>query len=171
MKFLHVFMEHHLWATKYLIEHCQTLSPEQLKLSTPGTYGAIVPTLTHIIAEDQRLLKRLTGESSEIEVVEDFEFTLEELLDIWTSQSERWRKAVDGIEDIDVTLPPRGPWPEVPHAQYLILLEAVQHGNDHRTHVCSVLGANDVELPFLCGWKFWQSTERVKRSEALHNTE
>ena len=46
-----------------------------------------------------------------------------------------------------------------------MLLEALQHGNDHRTHVCSVLGAHDLPVPFLCGWMFWRSTDRVKAAE------
>ena len=66
-----ILFEHHIWATRALIEHCQTLTPQQLSLSLPGTYGAIVPTITHIIAEDQRLLARLTGESAEVAVVEE----------------------------------------------------------------------------------------------------
>jgi uncharacterized damage-inducible protein DinB len=150
-----------------LIEHCQTLTREQLELSIPGTYGAIVPTLTHVIAEDQRLLKRITGQDAKEPVTEDGTFTLEQLHGVWLDQAERWRAVMRGLDTLDVTLPARGAWPEVPHAQELILLEAIQHGNDHRTHVCSVLGAHGLEVPFLCGWQFWRSTGRVVRSEAV----
>ncbi|SOR77370.1 DinB family protein [Streptomyces chartreusis NRRL 3882] len=161
---LEIIFEHHLWATRTLIEHCQTLTPEQLELSTPGTYGAIVPTITHIIAEDQRLLQRLTGERAEVPVTEDEDFTLEQLHSVWGGQSERWRKVLAQRESLDVTLPARDPWPAVPGARPLILLEAIQHGNDHRTHVCSVLGAHGLPIEFLCGWAFWRSTGRVARA-------
>lgn len=161
-----MFFEHHVWAMRALIEHCQKLTRGQLELSLPGTYGAIVPTITHIIAEDQRLLKRITGRDAERVVIEDEVFTLPELHAVWIVQAERWRAVMRGLDGLDVTLPARGAWPEVPHAEQLILLEAIQHGNDHRTHVCSVLGAHGLEVPFLCGWQFWRSTGRVVRSEA-----
>ncbi|MFB6394905.1 DinB family protein [Polymorphospora lycopeni] len=160
-----ILFEHHIWATRALIEHCQTLTPEQLALSTPGTYGAIVPTITHIIAEDQRLLRRLTGEAAEVPVVEEESFTLAELHAVWAGQSERWHDVLRRREEMEVTLPPRGPWPEVTGARPLVLLEALQHGNDHRTHVCSVLGAHGLTVPFLCGWMFWRSTGRVTTAE------
>ncbi|MFJ3303898.1 DinB family protein [Streptomyces sp. NPDC086549] len=164
---LEIIFEHHIWATRTLIEHCQTLTPEQLALSMPGTYGAIVPTITHIIAEDQRLLERLTGERAEVSVTEDDTFTLEELLAVWNRQAERWRKVLAQGETLDVTLPARDPWPAVTGARPLVLLEAIQHGNDHRTHVCSVLGANGLPIEFLCGWAFWRSTGRVTPADSL----
>ena len=163
---LEIIFEHHIWATRTLIEHCQKLTPEELALSTPGTYGAVVPTITHIIAEDQRLLTRLTGEPAETEVTEDGTFTLEELHAVWERQSERWRAVLAQGEELDVTLPARGSWPPVPGARPLVLLEAIQHGNDHRTHVCSVLGAHGLPIEFLCGWAFWRSTGRVAPAPA-----
>lgn len=164
---LEILFEHHIWATRTLIEHCQTLTPEQLALTTPGTYGAIIPTITHIIAEDQRLLQRLTGEQVDVPVTEDSTFTLGDLQEIWAEQSERWRTVLAKIDTIDVTLPPRGPWPAVPGARSLILLEAIQHSNDHRTHVCSVLGAHGLPIHFLCGWMFWRSTGRVRPTDSI----
>ncbi|GAA1739438.1 DinB family protein [Luedemannella helvata] len=161
MSDLDVLFEHHLWATRTLIEHCQTLTPEQLQSSSPGTYGAIVPTLIHIVAEDQRLLQRLTGESAEVVVTEGDDLTLERLHEIWLGQSERWRAVLKARETLDVTLPARGPWPEVPGARPLVLLEAIQHSNDHRTHVNTVLSVNNLPFPYLCGWMFWRSTGRV----------
>lgn len=158
---LEIMFEHHLWATQFLIQHCKTLTAEQLEYSTPGTYGAIIPTITHLIAEDQRLLERLTGESAATSVTEEGAFRLEELEAVWEGEARRWREVIARVNELSVTLPARGKWPEVPHAEGLVLLEAIQHGNDHRTHVCSVLGANGLDVPFLCGWMFWRSTGRV----------
>src|SRR5205807_431553 len=51
-------LRHDVWATEQLIEHCRGLTPEQLELTVPGTYGTIRGTLTHIVAADERYLHR-----------------------------------------------------------------------------------------------------------------
>jgi uncharacterized damage-inducible protein DinB len=43
---------HHIWATERLIDACTSLTLEQLAISTPGTYGPIMATLTHLVASD-----------------------------------------------------------------------------------------------------------------------
>src|SRR5438132_5813683 len=51
-------LRHDVWATERLIEHCRGLTPEQLELTVPGTYGTIRRTLAHIVAADERYLRR-----------------------------------------------------------------------------------------------------------------
>ena len=45
--------------------------------------------------------------------------------------------------------------PDIPDGEGVLLLQAIQHGNDHRTHVCSTLGALGEEVPDLDGWTYW----------------
>src|SRR5438093_11157482 len=54
-------MLHDTWATGKLIERCRKLAPDQLELTTPGTYGTIRATLQHIVSADEGYLGRLTG--------------------------------------------------------------------------------------------------------------
>lgn len=42
-----------------------------------------------------------------------------------------------------------------PYARNLMLIQALHHGNDHRTHVCTVLGAHGYRVPELSGWAYW----------------
>src|SRR5207245_8068219 len=51
-------MRHDVWATEKLIDHCRKLTKEQLELTVPGTYGSIRTTLVHIVAADERYLRR-----------------------------------------------------------------------------------------------------------------
>ena len=55
------FVGYHVWATERLLEQCQRLSPEQLALSAPGTYGSIDATLDHLVSIDRSYLSRLMG--------------------------------------------------------------------------------------------------------------
>jgi hypothetical protein len=52
----------------------------------------------------------------------------------------------------------RGSWPETRHAQNLFLLQAIHHGNDHRTHICTVLSVLGLEPPDIDGWSYWAAT-------------
>src|SRR5260370_14870989 len=52
---------HHSWATNELPTQCLGLSPEQLALSAPGTYGPILETFDHMVSSDRSYLSRLQG--------------------------------------------------------------------------------------------------------------
>ena len=43
---------HHVWATGRLIDECASLTPEQLRTPSPGTYDSIVDTLRHLVSSD-----------------------------------------------------------------------------------------------------------------------
>ena len=47
------------WANLHLLDVCSGLSDEQLQLTVPGTYGTIAATLMHLLAAEQRYLRRL----------------------------------------------------------------------------------------------------------------
>jgi hypothetical protein len=71
---------------------------------------------------------------------------------------------LDRVPELDVTLPARGDRPEMPHATNLIFVQALHHGNDHRTQICTVLSANGYEAPDLSGWAYWRE-RRLKSAE------
>ena len=50
-----------------------------------------------------------------------------------------------------------GDWPTTAQAQNLLLLQALHHGNDHRTHVCTILGAHGLPLADVSGWEYWSA--------------
>jgi uncharacterized damage-inducible protein DinB len=159
---LRVIFEHHVWATHELVEYCRRLTPEVLDASEPATYGSIRATLLHLLAEDQRLLQRVTGDSAPTPLSEGGEIDVAELERVWREQGPRWLSVVDGVDALSVTLPATTRWPEVHDAAPLVLLEAVQHGNDHRTQVSTMLSVHGLRPPYLCGWMFWRSTGRVQ---------
>ena len=54
------------WANLHLLDVCAKLSDDQLQLTAPGTYGTISSTLLHLVAAEQRYLRRLAGTKPEI---------------------------------------------------------------------------------------------------------
>jgi len=152
---LQTILGHHTWATLRLIDRCLELSAEQLELSTPGTYGSIHATLTHLVVADRRYLRGITGEEAGP--------PLQSLPPLATlragmeRQERHWREVLERIDEIDATMPAiqsPEPYPEIEHAVGLFLVQAVHHGQEHRTHVCSILGAHGLAVPDVTGWDY-----------------
>jgi hypothetical protein len=60
------------------------------------------------------------------------------------------------VGELDVTIPARGDSPARPHATNLLIGQALHHGNDHRTQICTVLATNGYETPDLDVWEYWK---------------
>jgi uncharacterized damage-inducible protein DinB len=162
---LQAIIGHHVWATIRLIDLCGELSPEQLELSLPGTYGSIHATLDHMVAGDYRYQIRMTG--GEPGPPPDWPpRPLTRLRAEMDRQARRWRELLERIEELDAEMPAEDgpePYPRIEHAVGLFITQAVHHGNEHRAHVLSVLGAHGLEAPELSGWEYFRFLEESKK--------
>ncbi len=147
--------QHHTWATEQLIEHLRSLPDTALTASAPGVYGEVLATLTHLLDADNRYLRHLEGNPPPPRTGADPSRSLDELADAVRDQAVRWRIALPGIDALDVTLPARPDRPELPHATNLLVAQALHHGNDHRTQICTVLSTNGFAAPDLDVWSYW----------------
>jgi uncharacterized damage-inducible protein DinB len=157
MDTLHSFFRHHAWATLRLIDHCLELPPERLLDESPGTRGTIWETLTHLVDADQRYLAMAESRTTAAQAHEGQELTLAELRAAFENQASHWEVLVDRAGELDVTVR-RWDGTEMRHATDAVLVQAIHHGNDHRTHVCTVLGSKGLEVPDLSGWAYWRAT-------------
>jgi uncharacterized damage-inducible protein DinB len=153
---LRAMFDHHIWATLVLIDALEELPPDRLDAEIPGTYGSMVDTLTHLVEADSRYLLRLRTTS--IPSAEDR--PPRSPADVRTEMqgnAARWAQALDELEagTLDATIDSKDDYPRVEHAEGLLLLQAIHHGNDHRTQICSTLGALGLHVPELDGWEFW----------------
>ena len=147
--------QQHTWATEQLIRHMRKLPAAALSARSPGTYGEVLATLSHLISADSRYLRYLEGMPPPPKTAPDPVKTLDELSDLLRDQAVRWRVVLARIGEIDVTLPARGTRPVLPHATNLLIGQALHHGNDHRTQICTVLSTNGFESPDLDVWTYW----------------
>ena len=138
------FFGHHLWATGALLEHCRGLSPEQLALTAPGTYGSVIDTLDHLVSADRSYLSGLSGGGRTPDIKAG---AIAPLLEHLARQREAWFAYLDSDPDFDVMVERRsGPQPA-----WVLVLQAIHHGNDHRTHAGTVLlrhglGPGDIDV-------------------------
>jgi uncharacterized damage-inducible protein DinB len=147
--------QHHTWATEQLIKHLRKLPKEALSARSPGVYGEVLATLSHLISADSRYLRYLEGTPPPPKTAPDPIRTLDELADALRDQAVRWRIVLAHAGELDITLPARGTRPELPHSTNLLFAQALHHGNDHRTQICTVLSSNGFESPDLDVWRYW----------------
>ena|SRR2546425_5429920 len=156
---------HHAWATLTLIDYCAGLTPAQLSESVPGTRGPILETLRHIVKADYGYKMRF-GVHSKPELEESDIVTLDAMRTVFTKDAEIWQALLPRLSEFDITIPAEPwedpPWPEAPHARNLLLIQAIHHGNDHRTQICTVVGSKGVDVPDLGCWAYW-AAERIPR--------
>jgi uncharacterized damage-inducible protein DinB len=150
-KLLDRFFGHHLWATQRLLEHCRGLSAEQLALTAPGTYGSIGATLDHLVSSDRSYLSRLRGTGRKEPLDAGGPAAL---LDHFARQREGWLGHLASKPDFEtpIEVQPRGQVPA-----WVIVIQAIHHGNDHRTNAGTVLLRHGLESPEIDAWAYaWE---------------
>lgn len=153
---LRAMFDHHVWATMTLIDALEDLPAERLDAEIPGTYGSVVDTLNHLVEADSRYLVRIYAPTPPPAQVHPPRPPAALRTQI-QGNAARWGQALDQLEagGLDATIEAKDGYPRTSHAEGLLMLQAVHHGNDHRTQICSTLGALGLEVPELDGWEFW----------------
>ena len=134
------------------------VKPEQLDTKTPGTYGSIASTLMHLVDADERYLLRMDSPTLPPNQDRDPQ-PLKVLRDRMQEHKTRWNRMLERLDagSLDATIEAHDDWPHTPEAERVLLLQAFHHGNDHRTQICSTLGALGLEVPDIDGWEFWRT--------------
>ncbi|MGH2445596.1 MAG: DinB family protein [Candidatus Limnocylindria bacterium] len=151
---------HHAWATLRVIDACLALAPEQLNTSVPGTYGSILDTMRHIVGADAGYLFVLSeGEWARID---------EEGMDLPALRSEMeghgaaWTSVLG--RDLDpnaIVVRHRDDGSESRAPLGIRLAQAVHHGTDHRSQICTALTTLGIEPPAIDAWDFADQDGRL----------
>ena len=152
---------HHVWATTRLIDTCLTLSPEQLETTVPGTYGSILETMRHLVEGEPSYLVPLTGDRSLLVDVESM--SLPELRAAMESYGAAWSAflAQDLDPDAMVHEVDDDDGYERDATVGIRLAQALHHGTDHRSQICTALTALGVEPPGIDVWTYGLQAGRV----------
>jgi len=146
---------HHAWATLRLIDTCLSLTPEQLKAAVPGTYGSILETTRHLVEANTYYLARLTSDPARD--IDSGAMGLRELRAEMEADERTW---IELDPDVVVT--------DVDEEGYrrdasmgVRLAQAIHHGTDHRSQICTALTTLGLEPPLIDVWAFGVQTGRV----------
>ena len=151
---------HHVWATLRLVDTCLSLSPEQLGTGVPGTYGSILETMRHLVGADSSYLFALTG--GRIPVIEEDQMDLPDLRTAMERNGAAWSALLAQDLDPDLVVVRRRDDGSESHAPAGVrLAQALHHGTDHRSQICTALTTLAVEPPAIDVWDFASQDSRL----------
>ena len=151
---------HHVWASLRLIDACLPLTAEQLDTTVPGTYGSILDTVRHFVGGDAYYLFHLTGDPTR--QIDEDHMDLGELRAAMEANERAWTELLAGGLDPDDVVT------DVDSAGYrreasvgVRLAQALMHGTEHRSQVCTAITTIGIEPPSLDVWDYGDDTGRV----------
>lgn len=151
---------HHVWATLKVLDSCDALSPEQLASPVPGTYGSILDTARHTVGADARYLFIITG--GRVPDIDEDIMELSELRLVMERHGAAWSSVVADQPDPDTEIVAHRADGTKRHAPAGIrLAQALHHGTDHRSQICTGLTALGHEPPDIDVWAFGEEEGRV----------
>jgi uncharacterized damage-inducible protein DinB len=143
------------WANLYLLDVCAKLTDEQLQLSAPGTYGTIAATFQHLVSGEEHYLRRVNR--SEPRIKESDEFPgIPVLRDLAASSGDRLIAAAERVKPDDAIDTP-GDDGVYRLNLGIVMIQALHHGNDHRTHICTILGHNGLTYGEMDVWAYGEA--------------
>lgn len=150
---------HHAWATGRLIDTCLVLSPEQLATDMPGTYGSIIETFRHLVDADGFYLYGLTGDLAY--GIDTEHMDLHQLHSAIEINSAAWSQLLAQRPDPDtITLERDHDGFERRATMGIRFAQALHHGTDHRSQVCTALTRLGMEPPIIDAWEFGKEIGR-----------
>ena len=159
----HAF-RHHVWATLRVIDACLALSAEQLETNVPGTYGSILDTIRHTVGADASYLFVLSdGRVSEIR---EEQMDLAALRSVIVGHGPAWSELL--ARDLDpeaIVVRHRDDGSESHAPLGIRLAQALHHGTDHRSQVCTALTSLGIEPPEIDVWDFGADAGLVHQTE------
>ncbi|MGZ4171353.1 MAG: DinB family protein [Candidatus Limnocylindrales bacterium] len=151
---------HHVWATFRLIDACLALGPEQLATSVPGTYGSILDTMRHLVGGDASYLFVLTG--GRVPMIDEDQMDLAQLRSTVEGNGAAWSSLLAQELDPDLVLVRhRDDGSESGAPMGIRLAQALHHGTDHRSQICTALTALGMEPPALDVWDYAEQDGRL----------
>ncbi|HXI44848.1 MAG TPA: DinB family protein [Candidatus Acidoferrales bacterium] len=156
---------HNVWATIRILDACAALTPEQLETTVPGTYGSILSTLRHTVGADLSYLFVVSG-GAVAEIDED-SMGLAELRAAMELAGPAWQAFIAGDLDHDADVVRHRDDGSESHAPLgTRLAQALHHGTDHRSQVCTALTVLGIEPPEIDAWAFAWSEDRLSETPA-----
>ncbi len=152
---------HHAWATVVLLDACVGLTGDQLATEVPGTFGSVIGTLRHTVAADANYLAVLApGEVTSIDEAD--ELTIADLRATMVTCGEAWVRLCErDLDPEEMIVRHRDDGTQSGAPRSIRLAQALHHGTDHRSQVCTALTNLGLEPPEIDVWAYAWKDGRV----------
>ncbi len=156
---------HHVWATVTLIDACLELDPPQLETVVPGTYGSILETLRHTVGADASYLSVCSDGA--VEEIDEASMDLPALRAAMIELGPAWEAYLSGELDPEViVVRHRDDGTDSAAPLTIRLAQALHHGTDHRSQVCTALTSIGSEPPEIDAWAYAWKDGRLSETPA-----
>jgi len=121
--------------------------------------------MSHLVASDRSYLAVMSG--GRVERVDDENLTLAEARAVIVEDGPEWARVVGELDDADRIVArqrPDGSGNQAPAG--IRLAQALHHGSDHRSQICTILTTLGVEPPEIDVWVFGDLDGRVIETPA-----
>jgi uncharacterized damage-inducible protein DinB len=148
------FLKDNLWANLCLLDGCAQLSDAQLDATTKGVFGSVREILMHIFSSEEGYARHwhFTGAPPTPLLKEFTTFLGFEELREHAKRSGEELIAVAEQGDLNQILYLDDGTYEAP--VIVVLIQAINHGIDHRSQIATLLSQLDIEPPDLDGWSY-----------------
>ena len=152
---------HHTWATLVLLDACAGLTDEQLAATVPGTFGSLIGTLRHAVGADANYLEVLApGEVTTID--EEDALGITELRATMAACGEAWDRLADReLDGSQAVTRTRDDGSRSTAPLSIRIVQALHHGTDHRSQVCTALTSLGIEPPEIDVWAYAWKDDRL----------
>jgi uncharacterized damage-inducible protein DinB len=164
---MHDAFRHHAWANDRILEVSSSLTEEQLGTFAHGTRGPILDTLRHLVGSDAWYLWVITG--GKVARIDEDHMSVAELREAAKACAAQWEELLAVNPDPDLDVVRTGDDFEFHAPLGLRLAQAVHHGTDHRSQVCTALTSLGIEPPLIDVWDWGEAIGRTREVGERHD--
>jgi uncharacterized damage-inducible protein DinB len=158
------FFRHNAMMNRRLLDACRQLSPKQLGATATGTYGTIGATLVHMANAQEGYAARLLETGRPERLAEDPFPGFDALAERFARGDAQLEEAAARLkvgQDRDVQVTGDDPPGTFHMPVSLFLLQAVNHGTEHRSQVATILTQLGVQPPDMDGWTYFFASGKL----------
>jgi uncharacterized damage-inducible protein DinB len=154
---------HNAWANQELVRFCRALPEAHLGATAPGAFGTVIDTLAHVLGSEARYLFLLTDRRPDWGRTPDERPDLADLAERAAELAGLWEALLAAPLDPDRWVVNRRPSGQAYRcAVGAILTQALNHGNEHRDQICTILTTLGHQPPELDGWSYGLASGRIE---------
>src|SRR5712691_11293874 len=146
------FFTYNLWANLRLLNACSQLTDAQLDATTQGTFGSVRETLLHMFASEEGYARSLTGNIPDPRLADFTHFPGFDELKLRAERSGKELITASQQRDLGQILHLDGGTYDAP--AIIVVIQAINHGIDHRSQIATLLSQQAIELPDLDAWGY-----------------
>lgn len=156
--------KHNTMMNARLVEVCRGLTDEQLASTVEGTYGTIGATLVHVAGGQHSYAARFFGRERPPRLAES-PFPGFEALSAHFNEGNSLLEQAAAEANIDqyIELDDDDSVTRWRMHRSLLLLQAINHGTEHRSQIATILSQLGITAPEMDGWTFFFDANHMEK--------